>query len=66
MTDNTHGGRRDGAGPKQKHGEPTVQTAVRLPESLLAWIDDEAERRTASRADVMVDALRRLRRRQKK
>ena len=66
MGETKHGGRRDGAGPKQKYNEPTIQTAVRLPESLLAWIDDEAERRTMSRADVMVDALRRLRRRQKK
>jgi hypothetical protein len=65
MTETTHGGRRDGAGPKMKHGERTIQTAVRLPESLLAWIDDEAERRTMSRADVVVDALRRLHRHQK-
>jgi len=58
MINNTHGGRRDGAGPKQKHGEPTVQTAVRLPGSLFAWVELEALRRGVSRSDVIVEMLR--------
>ena len=31
----THGGARPGSGPKPRHGEPMVQTTVRLPP---AWI----------------------------
>ena len=58
MTETTHGGRRDGAGPKPKHGEPTVQTAIRLPASMADWIIAEAERRGVSRSDVIVEMLR--------
>jgi len=58
MPETTHGGRRDGAGPKPKHGEPTVQTAIRLPGSLFAWVALEALRRDVSRSDVIVEILR--------
>ena len=58
MAETTHGGRRDGAGPKQKHGEPTVQTAIRLPASMADWIIAEADRRGVSRSDVIVEMLR--------
>ena len=58
MTEATHGGRRDGAGPKQKHGEPTIQTAIRLPTSLFCWVVDESRRRGVSRSDVIVEMLR--------
>jgi len=57
MTEATHGGRRDGAGPKQKYNEPTVQTAIRLPASMVEWITAEAARRRSSRSDVIVDLL---------
>lgn len=58
MTETTHGGRRDGAGPKPKYNEPTIQTAVRLPASMADWIIAEAERRGVSRSDVIVEMLR--------
>jgi hypothetical protein len=58
MTDNTHGGRRDGAGPKPKYNEPTIQTAIRLPASMADWIIAEADRRDVSRSDVIVEMLR--------
>lgn len=58
MSEATHGGRRDGAGPKQKYNEPTIQTAVRLPASMADWIIAEAERRGVSRSDVIVEMLR--------
>ena len=58
MINNTHGGRRDGAGPKPKYNEPTIQTAIRLPASMAAWIVAEADRRGVSRSDVIVEMLR--------
>ena len=58
MTEAKHGGRRDGAGPKQKYNEPTIQTAIRLPASMADWIIAEAERRGVSRSDVIVEMLR--------
>lgn len=58
MTEATHGGRRDGAGPKQKYHEATIQTAIRLPVSLAAQLRTEAERRGVSRSDVIVEMLR--------
>jgi len=58
VSDSTHGGRRDGAGPKPKYNEPTVQTAIRLPASMADWIIAEALRRGVSRSDVIVEMLR--------
>jgi len=58
VSDSTHGGRRDGAGPKQKYDEPTIQTAIRLPASMADWIIAEALRRGVSRSDVIVEMLR--------
>jgi len=58
VSDSTHGGRRDGAGPKPKYNEPTVQTAIRLPASMADWIITEAARRGVSRSDVIVEMLR--------
>ena len=58
MTEATHGGRRDGAGPKPKYNEPTIQTAIRLPASMADWIITEAARRGVSRSDVIVEMLR--------
>ena len=58
MINNTHGGRRDGAGPKPKYNEPTIQTAIRLPVSLATQLRSEADRRGVSRSDVIVEMLR--------
>ena len=58
MSETTHGGRRDGAGPKPKYHEATIQTAIRLPVSLAAQLRTEAERRGVSRSDVIVEMLR--------
>jgi len=45
------------------HGGMTIQVTVRLPDDLVAFIDEQvAAERAGSRADVVARALRRLRR----
>ena len=58
MTDKiTHGGRRDGAGRKLGHGEPTKSISVRVPLSLIAKIDRSAQSLDISRNQYIIDVL---------
>lgn len=65
--DPQHGGARPGAGRPSidPEGKP-VQIAIRLPSSLLALIDAEAERRGLTRNEMARQVLSRWASRQKK
>ena len=52
-----HGGTRPGAGRPLGHGEPTTSIQVRVPNSLLASIDNEAASKDISRNQMIVEAL---------
>ena len=54
----SHGGRREGAGRKHKHGEASRVKSVKVPESLLEW----AESQDGSFSEVVIDALQEARR----
>ena len=52
-----HGGARPGAGRKFAHGEETTSIQVRIPNSLLAHIDEAATSKDTSRNQIIVEAL---------
>lgn len=57
MTDNTHGGKRPGAGRPLGHGEPTTSIQVRVPNSMLAALLRAARRRGVSRNQIIIEVL---------
>ena len=58
MTDKPqHGGKRPGAGRKFAHGEPTTSVQIRVPNSLLARIDNEAASKDISRNQIIIEVL---------
>ena len=58
MTDKSqHGGNRPGAGRKFRHGEPTTSIQVRVPNSLLAHIDEAAAEKDISRNQIIVMSI---------
>ena len=58
MTDKPqHGGNRPGAGRPFGHGEPTTSVQIRMPNSLLAKIDEIATMRCMSRNQAIIEAL---------
>jgi predicted DNA binding CopG/RHH family protein len=58
LTDKSqHGGNRPGAGRKFAHGEETTSIQVRVPNSLLARIDNDAASKDISRNQIIVEAL---------
>jgi metal-responsive CopG/Arc/MetJ family transcriptional regulator len=52
-----HGGKRPGAGRPLGHGEPTTSVQIRVPNSLLAAIDEAAAGREVSRNQIIIEAL---------
>tara|TARA_R110000765_G_scaffold55373_2_gene109791 strand:+ start:559 stop:768 length:210 start_codon:yes stop_codon:yes gene_type:complete len=52
-----HGGNRPGAGRKFRHGEPTTSIQIRVPNSLLARINEAAASKDISRNQIIVEAL---------
>jgi hypothetical protein len=58
LTDKSqHGGNRPGAGRPFGHGEPTTSIQIRMPNSLLASIDNEAASKDISRNQIIIEAL---------
>jgi len=58
LTDKSqHGGKRPGAGRKFAHGEPTTSVQIRMPNSLLASINNEAASKDISRNQMIIEAL---------
>ena len=57
MTDNTHGGKRPGAGRPLGHGEPTTSIQVRVPNSMLVAIDEAAAEKDTSRNQIIVMSI---------
>ena len=57
MSKQTHGGKRPGAGRPLGHGEPTTSVQIRVPNSLLAAIDETAAGREVSRNQIIIEAL---------
>jgi predicted transcriptional regulator len=56
-----HGGKRPGAGRKPAHAEGrTVTIAASVPESLVAGLDDLADRKGWSRSTAITEAIRGL------
>ena len=58
MTDKPqHGGNRPGAGRPFGHGEPTTSIQIRIPNSLLARINEAAASKDISRNQIIIEAL---------
>ena len=58
MTDKSqHGGNRPGAGRPFGHGEPTTSVQIRMPNSLLAHIDEAATEKDISRNQIIVMSI---------
>lgn len=54
------GGKREGAGPPLKYGEPTRMVSLRLPASAADRLRTEAERRGLSQTELLIVLLRSL------
>jgi len=52
-----HGGNRPGAGRPFGHGEPTTSIQIRMPNSLLAKINEAAASKNISRNQIIIEAL---------
>jgi predicted DNA binding CopG/RHH family protein len=52
-----HGGNRPGAGRPFGHGEPTTSIQIRMPNSLLARINEAAASKNISRNQIIIEAL---------
>ncbi len=61
MSAKQHGGKRPGAGRKVANPEgPTAVLAVSVPETMIAQLDELAEKRGWNRSKAVTEALRRL------
>ncbi len=59
MKENQHGGRRAGSGRKPLHPEgATVTVSAKVPESLVASLDEYANGRGMNRSEAITEAIR--------
>lgn len=60
MAKKQHGGKRPGAGRKPGADGPTMMVAVTVPESLVAALDERADREGWNRSRAVTEAIRGL------